>query len=255
MSKSTNGLGQFRGKLGGVVYAVRNGQQIVRAYQPVVANPKSTEQRLQRAKGVLAGKLSHLIPASVIVGMNGGSKSGRRAMFNKNLLDSIVSEIAVTTGDAKATLVPELLLLSNGDKVHAISRQSSPVTLDSNTLNIRWNEGGWEGEIRLITLVSRYNDNTKQYDWYLFQAVVDVSSREHNIQLPSDFISGSQGDVFAYAIPIIVNDETLELNGSPLASTEGAVRTTFIANLVATDSSAISYAESELVAAEYVTFE
>lgn len=254
MSKSTNGLGQFRGKLGGVVYAVRNGQQVIRTYQPVVANPKSEEQRLQRAKGVLAGKLSHLITASVIVGMNGGSKSGRRAMFNKYLLNSIVSEIASTTGNAKATLVPDLLLLSNGPQLHAISRQSSPITLDSNTLNIRWNDGGWKGEIRLITLVSRYNDDSKQYDWHLFEAVVDVAEREHNITLPSSFSSGTQGDVFSYAIPIIINSETLVLNGSPLASTEGAKRTTFIANLVATDSSAISYAESELVAAEYVTF-
>lgn len=255
MSKSTNGLGQFRGKLGGVVYAVRNGQQIVRAYQPVVANPKSTEQRLQRAKGVLAGKLSHLIPASVIVGMNGGSKTGRRAMFNKNLLDSIVSEIAVTTGDAKATLVPDMLLLSNGPQIHATSRQSSPITLDSNTLNIGWNDSGWEGNIRLIALVSRYDSESKVYNWYLFEATVDVASRQHTFQLPSEFLETSEGDVFAYAIPIIINDETLELNGTPLASTEGAVRTTFIAKLVATDSSAISYAESEFLGGAYVSFE
>lgn len=254
MSKSTNGLGQFRGKLGGVVYGVRNGQQIIRAYQPVVANPKSKEQRLQRAKGVLAGKLSHLITASVIVGMNGGSKSGRRAMFNKNLLDSIVSEIAVTTGDAKATLVPDLLKLSNGPQVHAISRQTSPITLDSNTVNVGWNNSDWEGNIRLVMLVSRYNSESKQYDWYLFEATADVADRQHTFQLPSEFLEMSEGDIFAYAIPIIINDETLELNGSPLSSTEGALRTTFIANLVATDSSAISYAESELVGSSYVTF-
>lgn len=90
MSKSTNGLGQFRGKLGAVVYAVRNGQQIVRAYQPVVANPKSTAQSIQRAKGNLAGRISAITPWQILEGL-GSNKYKRRSRFLRLLLTRITA--------------------------------------------------------------------------------------------------------------------------------------------------------------------
>lgn len=247
MSKSTNGLGQFRGKLGGVVYAVRNGQQIVRAYQPVVANPKSTEQRLQRAKGVLAGKLSHLITADIIIGMNGGSKSGRRSEFNRVLLDAIDSQISITTGTVKATLMPSRLLLSQGSAIHAINRAStSQVVYDAGQLVFSWNEGSWEGNVRFVAIVSYWNGT--DYEWRVYVKVIDVASRQAAFALPASWEgSGNYMDVYGYAIPIIIDEETLTLNGTPLASSDSKTVTQYIASLVATESSALSYAESEFV--------
>ena len=66
MAKSTNGLGQFRGKLGGAVFAVNAGEQIVRQYQPQVANPRTAAQLTQRAKMNLTGKLSAIVRNSAI---------------------------------------------------------------------------------------------------------------------------------------------------------------------------------------------
>lgn len=247
MSKSTNGLGQYRGKLGGVVYAVRNGQQIVRAYQPVVANPKTTAQRLQRAKGVLAGKLSRLITADFIIGMNGGSKSGRRAEFNRILLNAIDSQISITTGTAKATLRPELMLLSQGPAIHAINRAStSQVVFDAGQLIFSWNPGTWVGSVRFVAIVSYWNGN--DYEWRIYEEIIDVESRQAAFALPTAWQdTGNYMDVYGYAIPIIINEETLNLNGTPLESTDDVTRTEYIASLVATESSAISYAESEFI--------
>lgn len=80
MAKSPNGVGQFSGKMGGLVFAVRSGQQIVRSYQPIVSNPKSSLQRLQRAKANLVGQISKIVPYQVLVGL-GDSKVSRRARF------------------------------------------------------------------------------------------------------------------------------------------------------------------------------
>lgn len=56
--KLTSIVGTGSGRLGGSVFAVRNGQQIVRAYQKVVSNPQSKSQVGQRAKLKLASQFS-----------------------------------------------------------------------------------------------------------------------------------------------------------------------------------------------------
>ena len=50
MSKGSLFFGNASGKLGQVVLSTMKGQQIARAWQPKVANPKTSQQQLQRAK-------------------------------------------------------------------------------------------------------------------------------------------------------------------------------------------------------------
>lgn len=50
MSKGSLFFGNARGKLGQVVLSTVKGQQIARAWQPKVANPRTTSQQTQRAK-------------------------------------------------------------------------------------------------------------------------------------------------------------------------------------------------------------
>lgn len=59
--KLTSLVGTGSGRLGGSVWAVRNGQQIVRAFQPKVLNPKSIGQRMQRAKWKAVVQLSSVL--------------------------------------------------------------------------------------------------------------------------------------------------------------------------------------------------
>lgn len=47
-------IGNLKGKVGNSVFATRRGTQIVRVYQPTVANPKSRRQEYSRAKFGLA---------------------------------------------------------------------------------------------------------------------------------------------------------------------------------------------------------
>ena len=78
--------GALRGKQGNNVFSIQNGTQVVKAYQPVVSNPKSFLQQIQRSKFALAGKISSLIPSGALVGMEGGDKRSRRAAFVKSLV-------------------------------------------------------------------------------------------------------------------------------------------------------------------------
>ena len=50
MAKGNMFIGNGSGKVGNLVVATRAGEQITRVYQPRVANPKSYQQMLQRAK-------------------------------------------------------------------------------------------------------------------------------------------------------------------------------------------------------------
>lgn len=90
MAKTPIGLGQFSGRVGGVVYAVQAGRQVVRAYQPVVSNPKSTAQSIQRAKGNLVGRISKITPWQILEGL-GDNKFNRRSRFLKLLLRKVTA--------------------------------------------------------------------------------------------------------------------------------------------------------------------
>lgn len=87
--------GALRGRQGNNVFSIQNGTQVVKAYQPAVANPRTELQMLQRAKFSLAGKISADTPAMAIYGMRGASKRARRGSFVSSIVGSAVaSQIA-----------------------------------------------------------------------------------------------------------------------------------------------------------------
>lgn len=101
MSKASHSpLGQWRGKTGGQVYRVRNGEQIVSAYQPAVANPKSDAQLMQRTKFNLMTKLNALFDARLLNGYS-TSKGIARTMFSKKLMPSIYATQLSIPGERK----------------------------------------------------------------------------------------------------------------------------------------------------------
>lgn len=94
MARATSGLGQFRGKVGSVVFRVSQGQQIASAYQPAVRNPKSNLQTAQRNKMYLASQLSKLVPREDLVGLAPTASVGdRRSMFIREVIDNIKSTL------------------------------------------------------------------------------------------------------------------------------------------------------------------
>lgn len=71
------------GKLANTVMAIRNGEQIVRAYQPVVANPSTPAQVEARAKLKLMSQMAAVM-APVIAIPRMGAVSSRNLFIRKN---------------------------------------------------------------------------------------------------------------------------------------------------------------------------
>lgn len=131
MAITSNGLGKFSGKLGGAVFVIRNGKQIVREYNPRPSNPKSTKQLQQRAKGNLAGRISSFVPKTAIMGL-GINGIRRRSRFNQLLLNA--ANVTLIDGDYQAKIPWESLLFSEGSVVSSFRYTSA--TAQSNTLQV-----------------------------------------------------------------------------------------------------------------------
>jgi len=76
--------GKGSGRLGSHVYAINGGEQIVRAYNPIVTNPSTDAQVKQRSKFKLLTQLAAAM-ASVIVIPKKGTTSARNLFVSKNI--------------------------------------------------------------------------------------------------------------------------------------------------------------------------
>lgn len=81
MGKSTSMWGKTTGKVGGLVYATAGGEQIVREYNPNVANPNTQAQVDQRARMKLMSQLSAAI--SPVLAMTKDGLVSKRNKFTK----------------------------------------------------------------------------------------------------------------------------------------------------------------------------
>lgn len=124
MAKINPIFGKIQGKLGGNVFAISNGQVVIREYNPAPANPKSNAQMLQRAKGNLVGRISSIVPKAVITGLGSNGRE-RRSRFLKIALDNAVAQLV--DGQFVARLNPANLVFSEGAGI-------PPAKVDSMTL-------------------------------------------------------------------------------------------------------------------------
>lgn len=112
MGKSNyNPLGQWRGHVGGLMFKVFDGKQVIAPYEKRRRNDRTPQQLQVRAKFGLAGKLSKIIPSEVLVGMGGNGVQNRSAIMKKAVTNAVVT---VEGGEYTAVLAPEKLVLSEG---------------------------------------------------------------------------------------------------------------------------------------------
>lgn len=81
MGKTTSMWGKTTGKVGGLVYATAGGEQIVREYNPNVANPSTKAQVDQRARMKLMSQLSAAL--SPVLAMTKDGLISKRNKFTK----------------------------------------------------------------------------------------------------------------------------------------------------------------------------
>lgn len=81
MAKINPIFGKFQGKLGGTVFTIRNGEQIMREYNPAPLNPSTAAQVQSRAKLKLLSQLSAVMAPVIAIPRNGAVSS--RNLFTK----------------------------------------------------------------------------------------------------------------------------------------------------------------------------
>lgn len=234
MAKTPNGLGQFSGKVGGVVFAVRNGQQVVRQYQPVVQNPKSAAQMAQRAKGNLVGRLSAVTPAEAILGL-GANNAERRSRFLGLHLKA--AKVALSEGAFVASIPFADLVFSEGSA--PLLLRSMSASISTTTVTARFVRENFVSQDEWSRLGVRFvvvglNSVTSSYD---FVQWVDFNLPA-NVPGVSEGVSASIGlhltaaQLEAYSLAGYFCSYLLDgTAGSSLSSFLGAEDDNVVANL------------------------
>lgn len=198
MAKSSNIIGTIAGKAGSMVFSKGpDGSTIMRAYQPQVTNPRSDAQMTQRAKVILSGKLSKIIPAGAISGLMQGTTLKNRSRFTSQVLG--VASVTTTGGVKTASVQPQDIIFSEG--IVPMTATVGTVTLTSSTATVALSNVNHDGAsgLRLVAVVLN-PDRTNAYEACAF---VDTVLREDTtsvvIKLPVTLQAGQS--VLVYACP------------------------------------------------------
>lgn len=126
MAKIYGLFGSMTGKLADTVMAVRNGEQIVRKYQPNVSNPSTVAQVAVRARMKLMSQLSALL-APIIAFRNAGIVSARNLFTKHNFMKSSYDNATAKASVAMNSLdltgssvgIPGITITRNAGQVSA----------------------------------------------------------------------------------------------------------------------------------------
>lgn len=121
-----NGL--IRGRQGNNVFSIQNGTQVVKVYNPAVANPRTEAQQLQRAKFALAGKLSSATPSDALVGLTGSSNRSRRGDFVSRIVRAASSSLTGTGYEAQIAFVDMVFSVGSVPKWSVVYQMTAEFT-------------------------------------------------------------------------------------------------------------------------------
>lgn len=231
MGKVVGLIGSVSGKVGNVVYAVQNGIQTARVYNPSVSNPKSAAQTSHRAKMALAGRLSGLLTPAAISGMAGSNKRAKRGDFIRETIRKATSFDGVS-----AKIQPADIMFAKGtvgmyDRDYQISVVQSQTA--TKNVNVNVTIGAGPGTINLRPagygeriVVLAINTETSNFDYAqtvvanLPQAggtVVNTLSFYIPVEMQPDY------SFYVYAIPFIAEGVPESSSYSFLGNDDGIV--------------------------------
>lgn len=222
-------LNPWRGRVGGQVYAVNGGEQIIRSYNPVVANPRTSLQQAQRAKVVLAGKLSSLTPDAVLTGM-ASSKRDRRSEYTRNIIIKAVAKD--TPKGYKAVMEPADLIFSKGRSIPGLE---ATIEAESNTAVVVTMSKDTSVDAVMLVAVE-YNGALLEYTFVNYELVTEMGAAT-SIALSGRSLTGS---VNVYGIPLTRKTNLGSIRSDGVSREEGG----YGATLDLTNPDIYNYAES-----------
>lgn len=202
MGKSTMGLGQYSGRIGGLVFAKGdNGTQIIRTYQPTVKNPRSDAQQTQRAKLNLAGRISAAMPTNLLYSLGNNGRE-RRGNFVANLIKSMTVQRSGGNNEAfEAQLNPASVVISKGDYLPI----NPNLVVQSGTIQVSWQDITGQYGITAsatVTAVLMFMHQEGEFPPVVVTETTDLATRSINVTAPTQ-LSTPETYVHVY---LVVND-------------------------------------------------
>ncbi len=179
MAKIYGLFGAMSGKVADVVMSVRNGQQIVRKYQPVVANPKTVNQYTTRARFKLISQLSAIMAPVIAIPKVGGVSSRNLftkinfpiSSFSNNEANIVLTDVQLTSS---VVALPNLTISRDAASI-TISLLATPGILDIDRVVYALFMKETDGTLRLrnSTVISERGEEN------VFTAQFQASQVEH----------------------------------------------------------------------------
>lgn len=147
--------GKLSGKMGSAVFRVREGQQVVTQYNPIVKNPNTSGQQAQRAKFKLMSQLAAIMEKGmgsfIIKTKAEKGKPSQRNMFTQ--VNFPLVEVTTDDQEVVAKIPMEQLKLTSSFRylppVQASGTEDLSVTINniaSDVASVRFVVVGYEGE-------------------------------------------------------------------------------------------------------------
>ncbi len=197
-----NGLSQWTGRIGGLVFKVVNGKQVIMPYKKEVFNPRTKAQMSQRAKFALSGMINRIVPKEVLVGMSSDRRK-RRPLFASNIARH--ANVSTAGGSVTATLDANDLVFSQG--------VAAPVTVNRMTATDGLVSGTLEAlpeKVDAVMMIAVVYDTT--VDLYTRTVYEVLPAGETAISL--DTQTTETGNVaHIYAVPMSLTSTGLSLTG------------------------------------------
>lgn len=236
MAKIYGLSGAITGRRGADVFAVTNGIQTVRQYQPIVANPRTQLQLEQRSKMNTAGRFSKLVPKSLLAVMNAGNNRMNRSMFNKGLI--MAATVEPRAKDEFVAVIPAADVKFSRGAAYGKATVSTPAAITDGKLVIGMtlaeaDAAGKYAERLVVAVMNTENTNGAEAVLYKDVLFTDSNAQTININLPAGVVAGQVVNV--YRCPIDLTEEGMRIATSGnyvasgditgiLAGTNGLVR-------------------------------
>lgn len=161
MARMQGITGKLSGKMGAAVFRVREGQQIVTQYNPIVKNPNTSGQQTQRAKFKLMSQLAAIMAPGFgtmgTINRPARGKSTQRNAFTQ--LNMKLVEVVTATDEVTAKIPMEKLQLTSSFRALPPFPNSSIVSeniditineIDSAVKSVRFVLVGYKDEVATI---------------------------------------------------------------------------------------------------------
>lgn len=243
--------GGIYGRTGEVVFSKGdNGKTIMKKYQPVVANPRTNGQLMQRAKMNVVGQFVGMCPNSLLAPLAKGSNRMNRAALSSRLLKA--ASVTKNGDNFVADFDPSAVKFATGSQnaltsVDSVEVEAGKVTITA-TNNVPEELLGAYGDRFVVGILS--SSDNMLYDGIVFlDHIVSASGAQTVvINLTNPLEEGQT--LVVWRVPFVLNSNGAAVAGRDIYIGDGAITA-----VLARSSNALVQVWGDTIVVEVVPFE